>query len=277
MPHPKSGEVFTAPNKWKSRDAKRVMEEANVRVGSRRLLKCPSFLGQASNVRRRITVCLILFRMMCLVFRLMCLMCLSVLRFLPVRLCLALSRLRVMDKSLFLKFFHLADVESESVSVNSPPNVDSRLDASEDVKCVFGPKMSSGSWKGWKGWEGRWAGLYEDSAWRTSNATTPARAEGEEGNVWKSFSMSEQIFVGFEVGVHGQTRHIHQKEDGDSVGETSSGLQFCHEGKWYCAITGTTFRFDSAPEGPRHGCAKMGRCAQEDMKFAFTSDRKRFF
>ena len=39
----------------------------------------------------------------------------------------------------------------------------------------------------------------------------------------------------------------------------------------------TTFRFDGAPEGPRHGCAKMGRCAQEYMKFALTPDRKGFF
>ena len=86
---------------------------------------------------------------------------------------------------------------------------------------MFGPKMSSGSWQGWKGWEGRWAGLYEDSAWRTSNATTPGRAEGEEGNIWKSFTRLEQIFVGFEVGVHGQTQLIYQEEDGDSVGEAS--------------------------------------------------------
>ena len=48
--------------------------------------------------------------------------------------------------------------------------------ASEEVKCVVGPKMSSGSWQGWKSWEQRLA------------ATTPVRVEGEDENKWKSFT-----------------------------------------------------------------------------------------
>ena len=98
--------------------------------------------------------------------------------------------------------------------------------------------MSSGSWQGWTGWEGSGAGWYEDSAWRTSNATTPGRVEGEEENKWKSVTGLETHFrEGFEVGVHGQTQLINQEQDGDSVGETSSGLHFYHEGKRYCAVT----------------------------------------
>ena len=56
---------------------------------------------------------------MSLVLRLMCLMCLAALRLLPVLLCPAVSRLRVMDDSLFLKCFHLTDVESECEIVKS--------------------------------------------------------------------------------------------------------------------------------------------------------------
>ena len=34
--------------------------------------------------------------------------------------------------------------------------------ASEDLKCLAGPKMSSGSWQGWTSWDGsRAAGWYE--------------------------------------------------------------------------------------------------------------------
>ena len=84
-----------------------------------------------------------------------------------------------MDNCLCLEFFHRTDVESERECVNSQLNVDSPLDASEDVKCVVGPKMLSGSWHGWTGWEGSSAGWYGDSAWRASDATTPGRVEGE--------------------------------------------------------------------------------------------------
>ena len=67
--------------------------------------------------------------------------------------------LRVMNNCLCLEFFHLTDVESERKSVSFHQlNVDSPLDASEDVKCVVGPKMSSGSWQSWTGWEGSSAG-----------------------------------------------------------------------------------------------------------------------
>ena len=45
------------------------------------------------------------------------------------------------------------------------------------------------------------------------------------------------MFKGFEVEVHGQTQRSYQEEDGDSVGETTSDLYFCHEGKRCCAIT----------------------------------------
>ena len=78
-------------------------------------------------------------------------------------LCLVFSRLRVMDNCLCLQFFHL----SERKSGNSQLNADLLLDASEDVKCVVGPKMSSWSWQGWPGWEGSGAGRYEDNAWRS--------------------------------------------------------------------------------------------------------------
>ena len=47
--------------------------------------------------------------------------------------------------------------ESERESVNWQLNVDSPLDASEDVKCVVGQKDVS--WQDWTGWEGSSAGL----------------------------------------------------------------------------------------------------------------------
>ena len=73
--------------------------------------------------------------------------------------------------------------------------------------------------------QGSRAGWCGDSAWRGS-ATTSSRVEGEEENIWKELTRTENGVEGEQQLVHGHAQLIYQEEDWDATRETSSVLHF---------------------------------------------------